>query len=101
MFPEEFLPLPRRQELPRLFPDLFQQGGHLFRFQGGEGGVQLLRRHQFLLAPCVQDALHIRAMGLLPDRSHADPDAAQAPLVFQNHFLHQLEGCLLYTSRCV
>ena len=94
MFPEEVLPLPRRQELPRLFPDLFQQGRHLFRFQGGEGGVQLLRRHQFLLAPGVQDALHIRAVGLLPDRGHTDPDAAQAPLVLQDHFLHQLAGGL-------
>ena len=90
MFPEEVLPLPRRQELPCLFPDLFQQGRHLFRLQGGEGGVQLLRRHKFLLAPGVQDALHIRAVGLLPDRGHAGPDAPQAPLVLQNYLLHQL-----------
>ena len=81
VFPEKVLPLPRGQELPRLLPDLFQQGGHLFRLQSGKGGVQLLRRHQLLLAPCVQDALHIRAVGLLPDRGHADPDAAQTPLV--------------------
>ena len=94
MFSEKILPLPRRQKLPRLLPDFLQQGRHLFWFQGGEGGVQLLRRHQFLLAPGVQDALHIRAVGLLPDRGHADPDTAQAPLVLQDHFFHQLEGGL-------
>ena len=31
VFPEETFPLPRSQEVPRLFPDLSQQGGHLFR----------------------------------------------------------------------
>ena len=80
--------------MPFLFPDLFQQGGHLFRFQGGKGGVQLLCRHQFLLAPGIQDALYVCAMGLLPDRGHAGPDAPQAPLVLQDHFLHQLAGGL-------